>query len=229
MLSLKSSIAVAATLWSQIGSAAPVNDERDLTCLIPAAQNANFDDLTGLPGVNLNPLPTPYKGLDYRGFSYANVLLPGLTPGVRPQTGSRYGVTNIVTQLEGSPIITALYEGSTISGFDLNSLYFGCAISITQAVAGIPVECTITITGYRGDSNDVGNATQACSRTFDYKPKSIFFSQAMGFTGANAFPLCTNVQFVRVTYSTPGPLSPAAAAVSVLVDDVRYGTRSCPL
>lgn len=147
----------------------------------------------------------------------------------KPLSLSSYGVTNTLTQLGGASTLTALYDNSTVSGFDLNSLYFGCAISLAQAVAGIPVECTITVTGYRGPSNDLATATQACSRTFNFRPTSIFFSQAMGFSGANAFPLCTNVQFVRVTYSTPGPLSPAAAAVSVVIDDVRYGTRSCPL
>ncbi|KAH7014142.1 uncharacterized protein B0I36DRAFT_369131 [Microdochium trichocladiopsis] len=229
MLSLKSSVAIAATLFTQLGSAVPVNDERDLTCLIPAPQNADYDDLTGLPGINLNPLPSPYKGLDYQGFSYANVLLPGLQPGVKPQTGSRYAVSNLITQLGGAPTISALYDGSIISGFDLQSLYFGCAINLAQAVAGIPVECTITVTGYRGKTNDVDTAVQACSRTFTYKPTSIFFAQSMGFSGNAAFAGCTNIQFARVTYSTPGPLSPAAAAVSVVIDDLRYATRSCPL
>lgn len=229
MPSLKITTAVAAALWAQLGASAPVNDERDLTCLVPAPQNANYDDLTGLPGSNLNPIPEPYKGLDYQGFSYANVLLPGLQPGVKPQSGSRYAVSNIITQIEGVPTITALYEGSTVSGFDLQSLYFGCAVSLAQAVAGIPVECSITVTGYRGTSNDVNTAVQACSRTFAYKPGSIFVPQNMGFSGVAAFPGCTNIQFATVTYSTTGPASPAGAAVSVVIDDLRYATRSCPL
>lgn len=55
----------------------------------PIDHPPQFDDLTGLPGNAVNPLPRPYKGLYYQAFDYATVIDLGLLPGVVPHSGPK--------------------------------------------------------------------------------------------------------------------------------------------
>lgn len=51
--------------------------------------NANFDDLTGIPGTATNAIKVPYKGLYYQGFQFADVLQTNLLPGPVPHSSPK--------------------------------------------------------------------------------------------------------------------------------------------
>ena len=52
-------------------------------------RNANFDDLTGVPGSELNPIPDPYMGLFFQGFDFVTVVQTNVAPGVVPHSGTK--------------------------------------------------------------------------------------------------------------------------------------------
>ncbi|CAG8956040.1 hypothetical protein HYFRA_00008896 [Hymenoscyphus fraxineus] len=183
-----------------------------------STQNANFDDLTGVPAVQYNQIPVPYKGLKYQGFNFLVVVKTGVAPGVVPRSGNNYGVSNAVTRTTGgSPRWTADYPNSAVRRFTPLSFYYGCSIDLQNGVAAAPTACDITIIGYKeGDK-------RVASQTFAFRPASALSVAQM--TKGNFGGSFQEVQYVTVSY-TIAPGSPLNANLVLLVDDIQYATCS---
>ena len=62
--------------------------------------------------------------------------------------------------MNGTPSLTTLYSGSKLKSFDLHSFWFGCVLQSVEGAAGVAVECTITVAGFRnGQEVTVANFT----------------------------------------------------------------------
>lgn len=188
-------------------------------------QDANFDDLTSLPGDALNPIPTPYKGLYYQGISFTTVVRTGLLPGVLPHSGNNYGAIGLPTMLQGSPMITTNYADSNIASFQLESFYFGCAVQTATGVTALPTACTINVTGYKGNDNTVADSQQVCSQTYSYDPTTMLGVQQQAF---GTFDDCAHqdLQFATISFNLPGGLSAASPLSALVIDDVKYTTKA---
>ncbi len=107
------------------------------------AQLATFDDLTAVPALSqINPVGT-YKGLKYRSLNVLQVGVLGAAQvaGLKPQSGSQVAANSITgTVLTGAPSISV---ASPYKSFDLQSLYFGCAVNSAASAVGVPQQCTI--------------------------------------------------------------------------------------
>lgn len=47
--------------------------------------------------------------------------------------------------LDGTPMISANYEESTIDHFNAHSWYYGCVVATEETAASSPVSCNITV------------------------------------------------------------------------------------
>lgn len=148
--------------------------------------DATFDDISDtVNGVTsaLN-FVNVYKSLYYQAFNLVGTdnlgisgVVPNSLPNVSPYlpryffrvrfevlTHSQYAAFGDQSALvQGQPMITANYEGSTIKFFHLKSFYYGCNVITEESAAGVPASCDITITGY-----DINNNVVAGPQTFDY-------------------------------------------------------------
>jgi hypothetical protein len=187
-------------------------------------------------------------GLNYQAFGFVETILTGLLPGVVPHSGKkyalmalwysyqfipltnysrRYAASGVVGQTtKGTPMFTTNYPESKIQRFDLQSFYFACVLNTANGATAVPTPCNIQITGYQGSDNSVSNAKQVCSQQFQYNPTTILGSQQQAFSRQvnNCFK---NLQFAIVTYTLPGGLSAANAALAILLDDIKYTTYTC--
>jgi hypothetical protein len=59
------------------------------TCINAVQRDATFDDLTGVPGVEFNPIPDPYMGLYYQGFDFTTIVETDVAPGIIPHSGTK--------------------------------------------------------------------------------------------------------------------------------------------
>ncbi|KAI9823259.1 MAG: hypothetical protein M1826_000202 [Phylliscum demangeonii] len=103
-----------------------------------------FDDLTG--SAISDSLTTSYQSLRFTAFDLVESK-PDLDE-LLPRSAPNFAAAPVQRQLETGaiPTIDTAYPGSTVTSFDLQSLYFGCtASSITLAFAAI--SCTVQITG----------------------------------------------------------------------------------
>ncbi|KAF2127399.1 hypothetical protein P153DRAFT_358991 [Dothidotthia symphoricarpi CBS 119687] len=191
------------------------------------SQNANFDDLTGVPGVILNTIPTPYKGLLYQGTAFTTVVRTGTTvqPGVTPHSGLNYGAINVASQLSGTPMLTTNYASSKIESFQLESFYFGCVLQLGQGATAVPTACNINVTGYKGSDNTVSASKQVCSQSYSYNPTSILGLQQQAF---GSFSDCAkkDIQFAVIQFSLPGGMAAANPLSALVIDDVKYSTKA---
>ncbi|KAI9803459.1 MAG: hypothetical protein M1826_004960 [Phylliscum demangeonii] len=105
---------------------------------------ASFDDL--VVSAAANPVPVPYQSLRFGSFAFAasKVAIDSLQAHSRPN----YAISGYTRQLQtGEPAtIDVKYAGSTVTSFDLQSLYFGCTIT-TQVSATVVTACTVQVTG----------------------------------------------------------------------------------
>lgn len=117
-------------------------------------QLARFDNADGLPIVAFSPINT-YLDIFWQGMSLAKTAGLQNLAIVKPNSPDNYAAfsrLNLATLPQGQPAMTVNYPDSTIDHFDLNSFYYGCALSTQASVAGVPVSCTISIKGYSDDA-----------------------------------------------------------------------------
>lgn len=220
------------TMLSLISAAAAIGMLTSTGAATPTCKNtqvANFDDLTGIPGTILNPIPVPYKGLQYQGFTFANTISTGgLLPGVAPKSTPNYAISNAVTEsTQGTAMLTTNYiDGPTGATFDLKSFYYGCVVQLLNGATAVPTQCTISIAGYQGNDNTIANSKQVCAQAFQYNPTSALGLQNSAFTGP-IDPECKDLNFVQVQYTLPGGLSAADATLGITIDDVVYDLDTC--
>ncbi|MCJ1330331.1 hypothetical protein MMC10_007014 [Thelotrema lepadinum] len=146
---MKAVPALAAWGLLALALAAPNNHPQPKTCKNPSAQTANFDDLTGLPALQVNPIPVPYNGLDFQGFVFLEVIKTGILPGAIPHSGMNYAVSNaLTTTTGGSAEWTVNYSDSKVKSFSPSSFYYGCSIDLQNGAAALPTHCNVAITGF---------------------------------------------------------------------------------
>ncbi|THW03546.1 hypothetical protein D6D02_03167 [Aureobasidium pullulans] len=98
-------------------------------------QVATFDDLTGIPAVSeINPVGS-YKGLKYNSLDI-------LQTGVAAASITNYLATGGVS-----------IAADTVKYFDLQSLYFLCAVDTVSSAVGVPEECSVAFTAYKKGSD----------------------------------------------------------------------------
>ncbi|KAI9737184.1 MAG: hypothetical protein M1834_000777 [Cirrosporium novae-zelandiae] len=120
--------------------------------------NANFDNLKPSP-VHLSQLGSPqlnpYDGLSYLAFGLDKGISDQAT-GLHQHSDPNLIGTGPTTQMvQGTlPTLTTLYEGSTVSSFDMRSCWMGCLQgTLTALVVSVPVDCTLLFKGYTSSSN----------------------------------------------------------------------------
>ncbi|KAJ4422592.1 hypothetical protein N0V82_002711 [Gnomoniopsis sp. IMI 355080] len=179
-----------------VANAVPMEvEERQVTI---GPQTADFDDLATPTVISPNSLGL-YQGLDYTGISLATQGISGFA-GLSPQSGKNDVYYSTITGLTpaGSPPQVTIPTNS-VGLFTLNSLYFGCTVSV-------PVACSFTVTGSR-------NNVQIAQETFQYTPKAALqLAVLTGFTGLD------KVQF-STTYTPFGVQEPAGSTV---LDTISY-------
>lgn len=93
--------------------------------------------------------------------------------------------------------------------FSLQSFYFGCVASTQETVVGLPIACTLTLTGKRKGKTVV-------TQDISFTPPRLLASNMKKQTFAGAW---TNVD--EVDFQQTGALS---AAIGVLYDNVQFTT-----
>lgn len=98
---------------------------------------------------------------------------------------------------------------SKTSYFSLQSIYFGCVASSQETLAGVPLACSLTLTGKRKGKIVV-------TQDISFSPSGLLTSEMKKQTFAGAWQ---NVD--EVSFAQKGLL---AAATSVLYDNVQFTT-----
>lgn len=57
------------------------------------------------------------------------------------------------------------YPNSSIASFNLNSFYYGCGLGTETSLLGVPISCTITVTGFGPAS---AGTPQLATQTFAF-------------------------------------------------------------
>jgi len=165
-----------------------------------------FDDIpVTVPVASLQPIGT-YKGLTWNNFNVIDVSLAPV--GVAPQTEPNVAVQYILTT--GLDQVATLKPASSkVAYFSLQSFYFGCVASSQETAAGVPIACSLTLTGKK-----YGKAV--VTQDISFTPGGLLTSsmKKVNFAGAWA-----NVD--EVDFQQKGLLS---AATSVLYDNVAFTT-----
>lgn len=193
------------------------------TCKNKVSQNANFDDLTFITGVQaVNTLPVPYKGLNFQGFKGLGIVKTNLLPGDLPHSGTQYAYSDATTTtLAGSAEWTTLYPDSNIKSFSPKSFYYGCATETNTGATALPAACNIAITGYRQGDNTAA-AVAVVSQQFSFNPSTTTgpaqLTQGVFSAGF------TELEYVLIQYTTPGGAALTGALLELAIDDVVYDT-----
>ncbi|KAK5126280.1 hypothetical protein LTR85_010516 [Meristemomyces frigidus] len=170
-------------------------------------QQATFDDITvTVPVASLQPIGT-YKSLVWNNFNVIDVSLAptGVAPETEPNVAVQYLLT---TGLSNTASLTPA-SSSGVSYFALESFYFGCVASSQETVAGLPIACSLTLTGKRGGETV---ATQEVS----FSPSGLLTSEMDKVEFAGSWQAVDEVTFEQT--------EALAVAISVLYDNVKYAT-----
>ena len=81
----------------------------------------------------------------------------GLVPNSPPNYAS-FSSTDEVTEQQGTPQMTTLYDDSTVGSFNLHSFFYGCA---SKSDDPEPQSCDITVTGFNSKNVQVKQQTFA--------------------------------------------------------------------
>lgn len=115
-------------------------------------QVAKYDNLKTIPAASqLSPI-TKYMGLNYTSFNVLQTGVAGVNEptGVLPESGDQIAATGVVNNiLKGNPALNVL---APYKSFTLEYLYFGCVANSVISPTGVPIECTISFTGYKPGS-----------------------------------------------------------------------------
>jgi hypothetical protein len=158
-----------------------------------------------VPVASLQPIGD-YKGLSWDGFNVIDVSLA--STGVAPHTEPNVAVQYILS--EGVDETATLKPASDkTTYFSLQSFYFGCVASSQETVAGVPIACTLKLTGKR-------KGKVVVTQNISFQPTGLLTSDMKKQVFAGAW---TNVD--EIDFEQTGVL---AAATSVLYDNVEYIT-----
>lgn len=72
-----------------------------------------------------------YKELDFQGMLTTELGVAGIiAAGLVPNSASNVAASGFYSQLlNGQPALSADYDGSDVSFFDLKSFYYGCVVT----------------------------------------------------------------------------------------------------
>jgi hypothetical protein len=154
---------------------------------------------------SLQPIGT-YRGLNWDGFNVIDVSLAptGVAPHSEPNVAVQYILS---TGLDSTATLKPASDKTTY--FSLQSFFFGCVASSQETVAGVPIACTLKLTGKR-------KGKVVVSQDISFQPTGLLTSDMKKQVFAGAW---TNVD--EVDFQQTGLLS---AATSVLYDNVQYTT-----
>lgn len=93
--------------------------------------------------------------------------------------------------------------------FSLQSFYFGCVASSQETLAGVPIACTLTLTGKR-------KGKVVVTQDISFSPTGLLVSDMKKQTFAGAWTNVDEVDFQQTAL--------LAAATSVLYDNVQFTT-----
>lgn len=163
-----------------------------------------FDDITvTVPVASLQPIGN-YKGLNWNGFNVINV--GNAVTGVAPQTEPNVAVQYILTT-GTSNTATLTPASSSTKYFALQSFYFGCVASSQETVAGVPIACTMTLTGKK-------NGKTVVTQNISFNPTGPLISNMAYQKFAGAWSAVDEVDFTLT--------STLSTAISVLYDNFSY-------
>lgn len=140
---------------------------------------------------------------------HTDTLPVGLAPtGVAAQSKPNVAVQDILTtSLDNTATLKPASSKTTY--FSLQSFYFGCVASSQESVVGVPLACSLTLTGKRKGKTVV---TQKIS----FSPSGLLTSPMKKQTFAGAWSSVDEVDFKQT--------SALAAATGVLYDNVQFTT-----
>lgn len=181
----------------------------ELTMTFPLT--LQFDDLPPPVVSELDPVPVPYKNLNFSGYGVNQPgLAAGAADGVVPASGSQYAASGPVGRLRsGNPLFSIV--GTNTTSFDLLEFSYGCVVASGAQQGQVAEACSFTVSGTKA----VGGGTVG-PVSFSFKPSSTTeASMALAQLGTK-FVGVKEVEVV-LTSATSG-----TATTVFLVDDVVY-------
>ena len=130
--------------------------------------------------------------------------LPLLVPNSPPNCAA-FAPGDTATILQGTPEMSAVYDDSTISNFTLSSFFYECALGSEESLAGAPISCTITLTGFSSRGKQI--AKQDFSFVADGLEQQMIEAYPVGFT---------QVQYITFIIQAPN------TTLAALIDSVSY-------
>lgn len=111
-----------------------------------------FDNIPSIPGVANNPIPSPYDQLYFQSWVNDDIIQSGVAPGTVPHSPPSKIATGANLQIQqGQPLFSTIYQNSNTTAFDLFSFYYDCQATTPEGVLGVPMQCDVIVTGYRGE------------------------------------------------------------------------------
>lgn len=123
---------------------------------------SQFEDEAG--GNPITPVGNnigPYRGLNFQNFQLFQQAISGqgLQPNTKPNAALFGGAAQLV--LGGTTgTLTSNYDGSNVKSFDLESLYFGCAVASVESTVNLPGACTVAFTAHDKLGNQLAKRTE---------------------------------------------------------------------
>lgn len=130
--------------------------------------------------------------------------LPGLLPNSPPNYAA-FAIGDTATASQGTPEMTALYADSTISNFTLGPFFYGCVLGTEATLAGAPMSCTITLTGFSSGGKQI--ARQDFPFVADGLEQQMNEAHPIGFT---------QVQYITFIIQAPN------TTLAAIIDSVSY-------
>ncbi|KAL8780981.1 MAG: hypothetical protein Q9213_006210 [Squamulea squamosa] len=171
------------------------------------AQTAKYDNLTGTPGVVVNPVGN--SGL-YQKIIWGFLTLPGVTP-YSLTNAIAWGTTDIQTVLSGPAAMDTNYALSNVQYLELKRLRFGCVSATKASPSAVPVSCDVTLTCNRADGTRL-------SQKFQFRIPSGQLKASMVQAEPVGFTKCTSVRFGNPAAVVPG----VGAVYAGLADNAEY-------
>ncbi|KAI9812087.1 MAG: hypothetical protein M1826_002962 [Phylliscum demangeonii] len=177
---------------------------------------AQFDEFP-TPLLVTSPLPTPYQSLRIGTFS-VGPSQPNVVS-VLPHSSPNWVSSGLRGQTVGGelPTIDIVYPGSTVKSFDLQSLYFGCAV-YSQVTASGAIGCTVQVTGKKA-----GTGATVGPELINFAPANSVAGTGVSLQSPMAFASFSDLKGLSsVTFQIVLATLPAAQQQSTVffIDDV---------
>lgn len=174
--------------------------------------NYNFDTVQAVDGTSLTEIQE--YNLLYFTMNLVDILPQAV--GIIPHTANNVAVFDAAIQAQdGTAMITANYQESTIDHFTARSLYYSCTVASEETAESVPVACNISATGYDRNMNAVA------SQTFVFVPVMPLSNMIFGNFSA-AFKNLWHVDFSVTNNAT------TAAQIDDFIADI-YQLPTAPL